>query len=133
MSELMRPYDIFNTPFSGLFGRGDQSYAWLPPVDIRQTDDEFVVDLEVPGFQPDEIEIEAQENVLTIQGLRDEESQSGEGTNIRKERHYGRFVRRFNLPRGASTENIDASVKDGVLTLRIPHAVATTTKKIEVS
>ena len=141
MSDLMKPYDIFGDlgrPFSSLFTHGLPSRmveadTWLPPVDIRQTDDDFVVDVEVPGFKPDEIEVEAHDNVLTIQGERNEETESGEGENIRKERHYGRFVRRFNLPRGASSENIVAAVNDGVLTITIPHQAEPVAKKIEVN
>jgi HSP20 family protein len=142
MNDLMKPFDIFDDlgrPLSSLFSGGlpsrllEQSDSWMPPVDIRQMDNEYQIDVEVPGFTPDQIEVEAHDNVLTIQGERKEEKESSEGTSIRKERRYGRFLRRFTLPQGADAEHIEAKVKDGVLVIHIPHQTERPAKKIEVS
>jgi len=141
MSAIDRPagiLDEFYRPFGSIFGQGfpsrlmSESEAWMPPVDIKREDGAYTIEMEVPGFAPDEIDVEAHDNVLTIQGERQSETDKSEGDYIRRERRYGKFVRRFNLPNGASSDDINAQVKDGVLHVRIPDGEAATPKKIAV-
>ena len=141
MSAIDKPaglMDDFYRPFGSLFNQGfptrllGESDVWMPAVDIKRDDGAYVIEMEVPGFSPDEIDVEAHDSVLTIQGERESESDKSEGDFIRRERRYGKFVRRFNLPAGASNENINAQVKNGVLHIRIPDAGASSPKKISV-
>ena len=105
----------------------------MPPVDIRREENAFVIELEIPGFSPDEIDVEAHDNVLTIQGERNEETtDDSKDDYIRRERRYGKFVRRFSLPPGAANDDIGAQVKDGVLHIRVPNGTTDTPKKIAV-
>ena len=141
MSAIDKPagiLDDFYRPFGSLFSHGfpsrllSESEAWLPAVDIKREDGAYLIEMEVPGFAPDDIEVEAHDNVLTIQGERKSESEETEGDYIRRERRYGKFVRRFNIPNGASSDDIGAQVKEGVLHVRIPDGEAASPKKISV-
>jgi HSP20 family protein len=130
--------DDFYRPFGSLFGQGfptrllGDSDTWMPAVDIKREDGAYLIEMEVPGFAPDQIDVEAHDSVLTIQGERQSESDKSEGDFIRRERRYGKFVRRFNLPTGVSSDNINAQVKEGVLHIRIPDGEAAAPKKIAV-
>ena len=143
MSSLIKPTDIFDDfyrPFGSLLTQGfpsrvftDQD-AWLPAADVRRDGDGYVIEMEVPGFKPEEIDVEAHDNVLTIQGERSAETEEKKEDNgyIRRERRYGRFTRRFTLPAGADAEAIAAQVKDGVLHVNVPSATASSPQKITV-
>ena len=131
LDDFYRPFGSFFNP--GLPGRflGD-SEAWMPAVDIKREDGTYLIDMEVPGFKPEEIDVEAHDSVLTIQGERESESDKSEGDFIRRERRYGKFVRRFNLPAGADSDQINAQVTDGVLHIRVPDGQASSPKKISI-
>jgi len=141
MSAIDKPsgyLDDFYRPFGSFFSQGfpsrllSDSEAWLPAVDIKREDGAFLIEMEVPCFKPDEIDVEAHDGVLTIKGERESEADKSEGDFIRRERRYGKFVRRFNLPAGASSDDINAQVKDGVLHISVPNKEATGPKKISV-
>lgn len=132
--------DDFYRPFGSIFSQGLPSRlhadteSWMPPVDIRREENAFVIELEIPGFAPDEIDVEAHDSVLTIQGERNEETtDDSKDDYIRRERRYGKFVRRFTLPPGAANDDIGAQVKDGVLHIRVPNGTTDTPKKITVA
>jgi len=140
MSAIDKPagiLDEFYRPFGSFFNQGFPSRlvadeAWAPAVDIKREEGAYLIEMEVPGFAPDEINVEAHDNVLTVEGERESETDKSEGDYIRRERRYGKFVRRFNLPTGASSDDINAQVKDGVLHVRVQDSEAETPKKINV-
>jgi len=140
MSAIDKPagiLDEFYRPFGSFFNQGFPSRlvadeAWMPAVDIKREEGAYLIEMEVPGFAPDEINVEAHDNVLTVEGERESETDKSEGDYIRRERRYGKFVRRFNLPNGASGDDINAQVKDGVLHVRVQDSEAATPKKINV-
>lgn len=140
MSLIERPTSVFDElyrPFSSLFAQGVPSRLlepeqWLPAVDIRREDNKYMIEMEVPGFGPDDIEVEAHDQVLTIQGKREATEEVKEEQYVRRERRQGQFVRRFNLPAEVSEEAITATVKDGVLHVEIPEGEAPSPKKIAV-
>ena len=141
MNAIDRPLNVFDDfyrPFGSLLSSGFPSRlsaeqeAWLPAVDIKRDDGAYLIEMEVPGFGPDDIDVEAHDNVLTIQGKRESETDKSEGDFIRRERRFGSFIRRFNLPTGASSDEIGAQVKDGVLHLRVPDGASPAPKKITV-
>jgi HSP20 family protein len=132
-------FDEFYRPFGSLFGAGlpnrmiSENELWMPAVDIKREGNAYVIEMEAPGFKPEDIDVEAHENVLTIQGSRSTESEKKEEDYIRRERRTGQFLRRFNLPSGCITDDIEAQVKDGVLHVRIPDKQTTEPKKITIS
>ncbi len=113
-------------------GRGLAKQAFQVAVDIREEDDAFYVDAEVPGLSADDIKVDIEKNVLTLSGERKIEKEETKDTYRRVERQYGSFTRSFSLPETVDTENIRADLKDGVLELRLPKKEAPRPKSISV-
>lgn len=142
MNLIDRPssvFDDFYRPFGSLFGSASpsrlltESDMWVPAVDIKREDGSYVIEMEAPGFKPEEIDVEAHEGVLTIKGSRSSESEKKEEDYVRRERRTGQFIRRFNLPNGCASDDIEAKVTDGVLHVRIPDTQTSEPKKISIS
>jgi HSP20 family protein len=96
------------------------SMAWSPSVDIFETENELVMNAEVPGIDEDDIEIKIEDNTLTIQGERKLEKETKEENYHRVERSYGSFYRSFSLPHYIDQENIKAAHDNGVLKVHMP-------------
>lgn len=103
-----------------------------PPVDIVEEASAYELRAELPGFGPDEVEIEVDKGVLTISGERHREKEEEGKAYRRVERVYGRFTRSFSLPDSVDADAIAAEMKHGVLTMRLPKRPAATPKKIAV-
>ncbi|MGA7086830.1 MAG: Hsp20/alpha crystallin family protein [Candidatus Dormiibacterota bacterium] len=101
------------------------------PVDIRQTEGEFVLEASVPGFTPDQVEVTWDEGILTIRGEKKTESEY-EGRYLRRERRQQSFWRQLTLPHEVKYDQISAVFADGVLTIRIPRVAALAPKRIPV-
>jgi len=118
--------------FDRFFGT-EAASAWSPRVDIREEAARFVILADVPGVDPQNIEVQMEKNVLTIKGERKNETTEETGTTTRTERHQGQFERRFALPESADAEGITASGKHGVLEIRIPKKAETAARRIAIS
>jgi HSP20 family protein len=120
-----------------LFARtlGDSPAAantWSPAVDIFDTPDAIVLKAELPGIDPADIDIEVDDNVLTLNGERRFEERVEEGRYYRVERAYGRFQRSVTLPQNVKADQISANVDHGVLEVRVPKADEAKPRKIAV-
>ena len=106
--------------------------AWIPAVDIKEDVQQFVIDADIPGVDPKDLEVNMENGVLDIRGER--KSASSEDTKDYKhvERICGSFHRRFSLPESADFEKVDANFKNGVLELTIPKRTLTHPHKITV-
>jgi HSP20 family protein len=102
------------------------------PVDVVETDDEYVVKASLPGINPDDIEITYDQNILTIKGEVKSEDESEDGRYHVRERRYGSFCRNLRLPAAIDAEQIDASYENGVLKLKLPKSEEAKPKRIEV-
>lgn len=102
-----------------------------PPTDLWETDDAFVVEMELPGFGRDELDVAVEQGALTVSGRRDVDAAEGEDFHVR-ERTAGQFRRSFSLPSSIRTEDVTARVENGVLRVELPKAEEARTKKIEV-
>lgn len=100
------------------------------PVDIREDNDNLIVEAELPGFKHDEISVSVEQGVLTISAQRRGEEQKGE--QHLKERTFTRVSRRFSLPTSVDTDKVDAHLDKGVLTLKMPKREEVKPRKIEV-
>lgn len=109
--------------------------TWMPPVDIFETDDAFIVTADLPGLTKDDLEIDLENNLLTVSGERRfEKGTEDSGTKFRRvERAYGSFRRSFNLPSSVDAGKVEATFKDGVLTLNLPKAELAKARKIAVA
>ncbi|HWQ14372.1 MAG TPA: Hsp20/alpha crystallin family protein [Roseiflexaceae bacterium] len=101
------------------------------PLDLYETEQEYVAKLAVPGLRPDNFEITAQQNVLTIKGHTQTEPQEGVRYHVREHR-FGDFSRTIQFPTAVETERIKANLADGILTIRVPKAEAARPKRITV-
>jgi len=107
--------------------------TFRPAVDLYETENEYVLRLVAPGLKPENFEITAQQNVLTIQGrTEDEETQEGARYHVREQR-FGEFLRTIRFPTQVDSEKIAASLSNGILTIHVPKAEAAKPKRITVN
>ncbi|MEX2525896.1 MAG: Hsp20/alpha crystallin family protein [Gammaproteobacteria bacterium] len=106
---------------------------WTPAVDIREEENAYVIHADIPGVEPDKIEVRTENNILSIRGERQEEKEEDRAGYKRIERSRGSFYRRFNLPDNADTDGIKASSANGVLELRIPKKETGKARKVKVN
>ena len=105
--------------------------AWTPRADIHETEDAFVVDIEVPGVPKDRVKVEVKNGTLTVSGERQPERKS-EKESYRLERHYGAFERVFALGEAVDAARITAVYRDGVLTITLPKVEKAKPREIAV-
>ena len=113
---------------------GGMVYArdWAPAVDIREEEDRYVVYADVPGVDPQSIEITMENGVLTLAGERKLESREEADQFRRVERVRGKFLRRFTLPQTTDTDRIAARSFHGTLEITIPKAQQALSRRIPV-
>lgn len=104
--------------------------CFAPHVDIYETDQEVTVVADMPGVRVDGVEIALEDSILTIQGQRTPQTQTGR--LILEEYECGHYLRRFTVAETIDQENIAATLVDGVLTVRLPKVVPAQPRKIEV-
>lgn len=124
----------FDRLVSNLFGDAgiNSGSAWVPSVDLRETDEQYTLAADLPGLKKDEIEISLVDDVVTIKGERkQEQEQNASGWHV-FERNYGTFQRSFRLPRGVDAEKVNAKFENGVLTVTLPKPEQARKKQIEV-
>ena len=121
--------------FEDTFGRGDTSNGWTPAVDVRESEKELRLEVELPGIDPGEVELTAENGVLTIRGeKRTERKEGDEGSRYHVvERSYGSFIRSFQMPQGLDESKIEADFNNGILTIHLPKAALPQPKKIQIS
>ena len=130
-------FDQFNNEINRYFARSHPATArkgdWVPAVDIREEDNRFVLTADVPGVSRENIDITLEDGVLTIRGERSARQESEAEGYRRRERVQGTFLRQFTLPDTVNAEQINATVKDGVLEIAIPKLEKPRPKKITVN
>jgi HSP20 family protein len=107
--------------------------AWVPAVDIYETENELVIKADLPEVNPQDLDIRVANNILTIRGERKFEKNVNEENYLRVERAYGSFTRSFSLANSVKSEEIKADYQNGALTLYIPKAEEAKPKQIKVS
>ena len=123
---------VFDSLFSDFEGGSSFVSQWAPRVDVMEHGDAYMIKVELPGVNKNDVKITLQENVLTIRGEKKQEEEEKETNYHRVERSYGSFERSFTLPTGVKSDQIDASYKDGVLTITLPKVEEAKPKEIEV-
>jgi len=113
-----------NSDSSDEFERAD----WTPAADIYESEAGYSILLDLPGIQRDAVEIDLDDNRLTVRGSRE----IAAAQNSRSERPRGKFLRTFSIPPSVDQKTIDASYKDGVLQIKLPRRVAPSSQKIEI-
>lgn len=116
----------------GVMGRSATGSAWSPAVDITETEGAFVLEAEVPGVDPENIDVTIEGNMLTLRAERRYESDQSEQGYRRIERSYGSFQRSFTLPETVDRKAIDATIENGVLRVTLPKSEASLPRRVQV-
>jgi HSP20 family protein len=111
--------------------RGAQSF--VPAIDLSETEDGFLVEAQVPGLKPEDLEITCENNVLTIKGQIQQQAEDRKRHYHRVERRFGTFERSVGLPSSVKTEAIQATLNGGILRLEIPKAENVKPRRINVN
>ncbi|MGB5400706.1 MAG: Hsp20/alpha crystallin family protein, partial [Thermoanaerobaculia bacterium] len=132
MDQFLRPGPYWAANLFGHRLGEDLRNAWVPPVDVQETEDAYVFTAELPGMSKDDVSITLEDNLLTLSGERSlKEKEEGENFH-RVERAYGSFSRSFSLPSQVDSSKVEASFKDGLLTVEIAKAEQAKPRKIEI-
>lgn len=125
--------DQFNRLLSERLFGGPENAGWAPRVNVEETKDHLVLTAELPGLRPEDVEIEVENNILTLRGRKEETREEKEEPRYHVwERRYGTFQRSFSLPRTVSSDNIGATFEHGVLRVEMPKAAEAKGRKIEI-
>ena len=110
-----------------------ETFGWTPAVNVVENDDEMKLTAELPGVSPDDVDIEIENNVLSIRGEKKVEHEEREEGKFRiYERAYGEFTRSFTLPATVNAEKIAAEFENGVLTVHLPKTAEARGRRIKV-
>jgi HSP20 family protein len=128
---------LFNTFFEGgQAGQGNGGNTlrrWIPPMDLVETEDDFVLRADLPGMSEGDVSIELEDSILTISGERKAEHEERKEGYYRVERASGSFARSLTLPDGVNPEAVRASFDRGVLEVRVPKPEQRKPRKVAIS
>ena len=132
-AELQELGEQFNRLFN-LQETKESDIDFVPRVNTREGDDAYYIEVDLPGVKKDDININVDDNTLTISGERKIKEEHKEDNFYKVESVYGKFERSFSLPEDVDTDKIEAEHKNGVLEIKIPKVakVEKTPKKIEI-
>ena len=127
--DLSRDLTDIQTQMNRLFGPVER--MWSPPADMRETPDEAVIAVELPGLSEKDIRLSIADDVLTVQGEKQRTEVEG-ASHYRQERWFGKFERAFSLPFPVEAGQVKATFRDGVLTVTLPKAEVVKPKEIKI-
>jgi len=107
--------DFFKTPFSPTKGFWNEV-----PINVKQTEKEYTLELAIPGFKKEEVDIKVKNNMLVLSGKKESEKESDDDGFSRREYNMQQFERQFSLPENVDDNAIDAKQVDGMLIVRLP-------------
>ena len=128
-SEMNR---LFNAAFDTSPGGNGGNRRWAPAMDLLETDEHFVLRADLPGMTQDDVNIELEDNVLTVSGERKAEHEEKPEGFYRVERAFGSFSRALTLPKGVNGDAVTAAFDNGVLEVRIPKPEQRKPRKITI-
>jgi len=138
---VIDPFDVMREmlsldPLRALFGTGAMREmpmaTFLPQFEVRETKDAYVFKGDLPGVRDEDLDITMAQNRLTISGKREMEHRDEQDRYYAYERSYGSFTRTFTLPTDVDESHVEAELRDGVLTLRMPKSPEQQPKKVQV-
>ncbi|WP_101690016.1 Hsp20/alpha crystallin family protein [Dysgonomonas massiliensis] len=142
MKNQIRKFDRSGSFFPSLFDRFANEDLFrdfwtenLPATNVTENDKSFAIDLSIPGFSKEDVQIEVDKNILTISAKTETKNETNEDKVLRREFQTSSFTRRFTLPENVDTENISASEEKGILHILLPKldkAIEDKVKRIEI-
>lgn len=119
-------------PFSWFSEKGNGFDLWAPNTDMMETDDAYVIEIDLPGIPKEDVKISFKDNRLTISGERKKEEKEEEENFMRRERYFGSFLRSFTLPNTVKEDAVKAKYRDGVLTVTVKKTEESKPKTVKV-
>jgi HSP20 family protein len=134
MTTMVEPFAPWLRDLNRIFTAENRVSSFLPPADVIVTDEGVTVYMDVPGVAADQLDVELENDVLTVRGERPYPyaGHDGDGAVRRIERGFGRFERSLRVPRGLDPGSIEASLTNGVLELRLPKPEVLRPQRIEI-
>ncbi|MCA1927148.1 MAG: Hsp20/alpha crystallin family protein [Calditerrivibrio sp.] len=133
-NELSTLQDEINKIFSRFFSSKDFAVAsFTPKLDLSETDNEFKIAVDVPGFTENDIEVSFENGVLTIKGKKEDEKVEEKENFYHKERFSGSFMRNISIPKPIKVDGIKATFKNGVLNVYLPKEEEVKPKSIKIN
>jgi len=123
---------LFEDAFSRMLSEPQTNRPWAPAVDVYETENELVLKADLPDVDLKDIDVRVENQTLTFAGQRKFEKQSSSNGYHRIERSYGNFTRSFAVPSTFDTEQVNASYKNGVLTVTLPKKEAAKPRQIKI-
>ena len=127
---------LFSAAFDSQAGNGvngSVTRRWIPPMDLVEDDEHFLLRADLPGVEEDAVNVELEDNVLTISGERRSEHEDQKDGYRRIERAFGSFSRSLTLPEGIDPDGIHASFSKGVLEVRIPRPEQRKPRRVSIN
>ena len=133
--------EVSSFPWSGLLSLGSSApnvlrqtaqQTWVPAMDIKETDQQYLLEAELPGLSREDFTLKVDQGVLTLKGERKPPSTKGSEKDLRLERSYGSFTRKFSLPAEVESDTIKGEFKEGLLTVRVPKKSKPQPQEIDV-
>lgn len=112
-----RNFDLFEDVFKDPFFKGENK---LMKTDIKENESSYIIDIEMPGFEKENIKIEVEDGYLNVLASINEDKDNNEGEYLRKERYYGECSRSFYVGDNVEVEDVKANYKNGILKLTVP-------------
>ena len=109
---------LIGRPFAG-FQENLTGFDWTPSIDVSETPTAYLIKAELPGVKKEDVHLDLEAGVLTITGERKQEQEHKDEKFHRVESSYGSFMRRFTVPEDANTEGVEATYKEGMLTVKL--------------
>lgn len=128
--EMNRFFDQFTSQLPRSLATRNSDF--MPSCDVEETDNHYVLKIDVPGFRKENLKVELTDNVLTVAGEYRDEKRDEKKTQRMNERVKGYFERSFQLPHATESAKVEASYADGVLHIAVPKTAATKTKQIPI-
>ena len=111
---------------------GGTGPVWVSPVDVYETQNEFLIDAQLPGIKKEDLQIQLENNLLTIKGSR-QSAVSDNGKVLNAERSYGAFNRAFKIPQNVDQSGIKSELSQGVLKIHLPKREEEKPRQIEIT
>jgi HSP20 family protein len=125
---------LFGAPLGRRAPEDDGTFfaEWAPAIDVQETEQEYLVKVDLPAVRRDEVKVEIDGGVLTMEGERRQEKEDKGRRFHRVERSYGKFVRRLAVPTEVDETRVAADFKDGVLSVHLPKTAQAKPRAIDV-
>jgi HSP20 family protein len=132
LEDFPRSLGLFQEPFNRS-ATDTSNRPWAPAVDVVESENDLTFAIDLPGMKQEDIEVQLENRTLTIKGHREFENEEQKKGYHRIERSYGSFSRAFTLPDTVDSEHVDATYKDGVLTIKAAKREAAKPRSVKVA